>query len=40
MRAMENPQTVVMDLAKAHEVSTPTLYRAFKRWKADHAHVT
>ena len=40
MRAMENPQTVVMDLAKANEVSTPTLYRAFKRWKADHAHAT
>jgi DNA invertase Pin-like site-specific DNA recombinase len=34
MRAMENPQTIVMDLAKANSVSTPTLYRAFKRWKA------
>jgi DNA invertase Pin-like site-specific DNA recombinase len=34
MRAMENPETIVMDLAKANSVSTPTLYRAFKRWKA------
>lgn len=35
MRAMENPQTIVMDLAKANNVSTPTLYRAFKRWKTE-----
>jgi DNA invertase Pin-like site-specific DNA recombinase len=34
MRAMENPKTIVMDLAKVNNVSTPTLYRAFKRWKA------
>jgi DNA invertase Pin-like site-specific DNA recombinase len=32
MRAMENPQTVVKDLAEANDVSTPTLYRAYKRW--------
>ena len=35
MRAMENPQTIVMDLAKANAVSTPTLYRAYKRWKEE-----
>jgi DNA invertase Pin-like site-specific DNA recombinase len=40
MRAMENPQTIVMDLAKANEVSTPTLYRAFKRWKAERLEKT
>jgi DNA invertase Pin-like site-specific DNA recombinase len=40
MRAMENPQTIVMDLARANEVSTPTLYRAFKRWKAERLEKT
>jgi DNA invertase Pin-like site-specific DNA recombinase len=35
MRAMENPQTIVMDLARANKVSTPTLYRAFKRWQEE-----
>ena len=40
MRAMENPETIVMDLAKANEVSTPTLYRAFKRWQAERLEKT
>ena len=40
MRAMENPETIVMDLARANSVSTPTLYRAFKRWKAERLEKT
>ena len=40
MRAMENPETIVMDLAKANEVSTPTLYRAFKRWQEERLEKT